>query len=45
LVDGMKARGLTQRAMVEELNSLGIQTAKGGQWGLIQLQRVIKRFA
>jgi DNA invertase Pin-like site-specific DNA recombinase len=43
MVDGMKARGLTQRAMVDELNGLGIRTAKGGEWGLIQLQRVIKR--
>lgn len=45
MVEGMKARGMTQRAMVEELNSLGIKTAQGGAWGLIQLQRVIKRFA
>lgn len=43
LVESMKARGMTQRAMVEELNTLGIKTTKGGDWSLIQLQRVIKR--
>jgi DNA invertase Pin-like site-specific DNA recombinase len=45
LVDGMKARGLTQRAMVDELNGLGIKTARGGAWGLVQFQRVLKRLA
>ena len=43
VIEGMKARGLTQRAMVNELNQLGIKTAKGGEWSLIQLQRVIER--
>lgn len=43
LVEGMKARGLTQRAMVAEINRLGIKTARGGEWSLIQLQRVIAR--
>lgn len=43
LIEGFKARSLTQRQMVEELNSLGIKTAKGGEWSLIQLQRVITR--
>ncbi len=45
VIEGMKARGLTQRAMCEELNSLGVKTAKGGQWSLIQLQRIIVRLA
>lgn len=44
VIDGMKARGLTQRAMVAELNQLGIKTARGGEWSLIQLQRVMNRF-
>lgn len=44
VIEGMKARGLTQRAMCEELNQLGIKTAKGGQWGQVQLQRVMSRF-
>jgi len=40
---GFKARGLTQRGMVEELNSIGVRTARGGAWSLIQLQRVMAR--
>lgn len=43
VIDGMKARGLSQRVMCEELNDLGIKTAKGGQWSLVQLQRIIAR--
>jgi hypothetical protein len=30
IIEGMKARGLTQRAMCEELNGVGVKTAKGG---------------
>jgi len=40
VIEGMRARGLSQRAMVAELNGLGIKTARGGSWSLIQLQRV-----
>lgn len=40
--EGFKLRKLTQRQMVEELNTLGIKTARGGSWGLIQVQRVLK---
>jgi DNA invertase Pin-like site-specific DNA recombinase len=43
LISGMRARGLTQRAMVAELNALGIKAAKGGEWTLLQLQRMIAR--
>lgn len=43
VIDGMKARGLTQRAMCDELNSLGVKTARGGEWSQVQLQRVIAR--
>jgi hypothetical protein len=42
-IEGFQLRGLSQRQMVVELNSLGIRTAKGNEWSLIQLQRVIKR--
>lgn len=42
-IEGFKLRGLSQRQMVAELNSLGIPAAKGHDWSLIQLQRVIKR--
>jgi hypothetical protein len=44
VIEGMKARGLTQRAMCEELNKLGVPTARGGRWSQIQLQRVMARF-
>lgn len=40
-INGFKLRGLSQRAMVYELNHVGIQAAKGGEWTLNQLQRVI----
>jgi DNA invertase Pin-like site-specific DNA recombinase len=43
VIEGMKARGLSQRAMCAELNGLGIKTAKEGQWSQIQLQRVMSR--
>ena len=39
----MKARGLSQRRIVEELNEMGIPTARGGKWQLLTLQRVLKR--
>lgn len=43
LIDGFSAQGLTQRQMVETMNGLGIKSAGGGQWSLVQLQRVITR--
>jgi DNA invertase Pin-like site-specific DNA recombinase len=44
IIDGMKARGLSQRTMCKELNELGIKTARGGSWTQVQLQRVMARF-
>jgi DNA invertase Pin-like site-specific DNA recombinase len=41
-IEGFQLRGLSQRAMVSELNQVGIPTQKGGKWSLIQLQRLIK---
>ncbi len=41
--EGFKLRKLAQRAMVNELNKLGIRTARGGEWSLVQLQRVMAR--
>lgn len=38
---GFKYRELSQRQMVEELNTLGVKTARGGQWSLMQVQRVL----
>lgn len=43
VVEGFKAAGMSQRDMVEQLNQLGIKTARGGNWSLIQLQRVMHR--
>jgi len=40
---GWKAQGLTQRAMVAQLNTLGVPTARGSMWSLVQLQRVLNR--
>lgn len=42
-IKGFELRGLTQRQMIDELNQLGIRTARGGIWSLIQLQRVLAR--
>ncbi len=41
VLSAFRADGLSQRAMVAQLNTLEIRTAKGGEWSLIQLQRVI----
>lgn len=41
--EAMKARGLSQRAMMDELNSIGIPAPKGGIWRLTQVQRTIAR--
>ena len=43
LFAGFRARGLTQRAMVGELNDAGVPARHGGAWTLIQLQRLLKR--
>lgn len=40
---GFKAQGLSQRAMVAELNRVGLRTRQGKDWSLTQLQRVLKR--
>lgn len=38
-----QAQGMTQRQMVEQLNAVGVLTARGGAWSLMQLQRVLAR--
>ncbi|MCA8228423.1 recombinase family protein [Burkholderia vietnamiensis] len=43
MVAGFRARNLSQRDMVAELNALGIKTAKGGQWHRGQLCRLLER--
>jgi DNA invertase Pin-like site-specific DNA recombinase len=40
---GLKARGLTQRKMVEALNKLRIPAPRGGAWHLPTVQRVLAR--
>ena len=42
-LDAMRATGLTQRAMMAELNKMGVTTPRGGKWRLSQLQRVLTR--
>lgn len=37
------AQRLSQRAQVVELNRLGVRAARGGTWGLSQLQRMLGR--
>jgi len=44
-IEAFQQQGLAQRAIVEKLNAVGIKTANGGEWGLIQLQRVIAKAA
>jgi DNA invertase Pin-like site-specific DNA recombinase len=43
IFEGMGERGLSQRAMVLELNSIGVPAPKGGRWQLSQVQRVLQR--
>jgi DNA invertase Pin-like site-specific DNA recombinase len=45
LMKGFKARGLTQRQMVAELNLAGVKAPRGGKWRLGQVQRVLGRGA
>ena len=40
-----KDQGMSQRAIVEELNSVGITAPRGGEWKLIQVQRVMNRLS
>lgn len=41
LLNGFKSQGLTQRAMVAQLNDLGIKAPRGGAWSLAQVQRFV----
>lgn len=43
LVKGFRARALTQRGMVAELNTAGVSAPRGGQWRLAQVQRLLGR--
>ena len=43
VLKGFKAAGMSQRAMVSQLNLSGVKAARGGDWTLVQLQRVLRR--
>jgi len=43
IISGLINNGLTQRQIVDELNKSGVKTARGCEWKLITLQRVMKR--
>jgi len=45
VIQAFQQQDLPQRAIVQRLNDANIKTANGGEWGLIQLQRVIARSA
>lgn len=45
ILQGMRSKGLAQRAMVVELNALGLKAPRGGAWHLATLQRVLARLA
>ena len=42
-ITGYQQQGMTQRAMVAQLNAVGLRTSGGSEWSLMQLQRVISR--
>lgn len=42
-IDAYQSHGMSQRQIVSELNAQGIKTRRGGEWSLVQLQRVLKR--
>ena len=42
-VEELRAKGQSQRKVVESLNSQGIATPRGGKWSLAQVQRLLKR--
>lgn len=44
VLDGFTAQELTRRAMVAQLNALGIKAPMGGTWVLAQLQRVFAAY-
>lgn len=45
IVAGMVVRGLSQRAMLAELNGAGVRAPRGGVWSLVQVQRLLTRLA
>ncbi len=41
VLNGFMSQGLSRRAMVRQLNDLGITAPRGGEWSLGQIQRVV----
>ncbi len=44
-IAGFQSMGRSQRQIADDLNQLGVQAANGGEWSLIQIQRIMKRLA
>ena len=42
LLNGFASQGVTRRAMVVQLNELGIKAPRGGAWSLGQVQRLVQ---
>lgn len=42
LLNGFAAQGLSRRAMVVQLDDLGIKAPRGGAWSLGQVQRIVQ---
>ena len=42
-IEAFEQQKLAQHAIIEKLEIAGIKAANGGEWGLIQLQRMIAR--
>lgn len=45
VLEGFTAKRMPQRKMVYSLNELGIPTIRGGQWSLVQIQRILNRLS
>jgi DNA invertase Pin-like site-specific DNA recombinase len=43
IINELSRQGLSQRAIVDELNRMGVQTARNGKWRLLTLQRALNR--
>lgn len=43
-IEGFMLRGLSQRAMANELNRVGITSPKGYKWSLNQVQRLLRHY-
>lgn len=41
--DGLLSQGLSRRAMLDQLNQIGLPAPRGGAWSLSQVQRTLER--